>query len=189
MVRLAQPSTAHLKLDDYLDQASKLSLTARAAISLHITEAYFRKKALKHEIIDEFFDHLWEFPLQQEPKAFSAWEARRGDLVDFGLTDDLPDDLEGLLEPAGITFEELFHVVEAPVEILWGNFFREPDDETAMSYLRNSLILAERSGIIFPKLAPYSQSLYADNDGWGNPISEIARDEWRKSGCIGSFGH
>ncbi|GAA5495353.1 hypothetical protein Rhal01_01528 [Rubritalea halochordaticola] len=178
-----------VKLDAYLEQARPLSLTARAAISLHITEAYFLKKGLKHEIVDEFFDHLWQHPLQQEPKAFSEWEARRGDLVDFGLTDDLPDDLEGLLEPAGITVEELFHVVEAPVEILWGNFFRTADDETSLAYLKNSLVIAERNGIIFPTLSPYKESLFADNHGWGNPISQITRDEWRKSGSIGALGH
>jgi hypothetical protein len=84
-------------LDKFISLAQPLSLTARACISLHITEAYFRKIGLKHALVDEFFDHLWDHPLQCEPKEFSAWEAKRGDFVDFGLTDDLPDDLDEVM--------------------------------------------------------------------------------------------
>lgn len=168
-----------MTLDKYLTLATPLSLTARAAISLNITETYLKKINLTHPIIDEFFNHLWEHPLKQNPKEFSAWEAQRGDLVDFGLTDDLPDDLEGLLEPAGLTWEELFKVIEAPVEALWGNFFRTPNNEISLAHLKTSLLLAEKNGLIFPKIQPYQHSLHIDNNGWGNPITEATRDLWR----------
>jgi hypothetical protein len=173
-----------MTLSKFLEQARPLSLTARACISLHITEAYFRKIGLSHPLVDEFFEHLWEHPLQTEPKAFSAWEAQRGDLVDFGLTDDLPDDLEELMPQLPIDEEELFSVVEAPVEILWGNFFSTADDETSFDYLKFSLNLAEREGLIFPKIDLYTESRFADNNGWGNPISELTRDSWRELGRV-----
>jgi len=168
-----------MTLDKYIQLATPLSLTARAAISLIITENYLHKIKLTHTTIDEFFNHLWQHPLKQNPQEFSHWEAQRGDLVDFGLTDDLPDDLEGLLEPAGITWEELFSVIEAPVEILWGNFFKTPSHETSLNHLKTSLLLAEKSGIIFPHIQHFQHSLFSDNHGWGNPITETTRDQWR----------
>ncbi|MFD2159385.1 hypothetical protein ACFSW8_10780 [Rubritalea tangerina] len=167
--------------DALLDHAQTLSLTARACIALHITEAYFKKIGLQHPLVDTFFNHLWDHPLQSDPKAFSTWEAQRGDLVDFGLTDDLPDDLEELMPTLPINEQELFHVVEAPVEILWGNFFSNPDDQEAMRYLHFSLDLAEREGLIFPDISLYQNSRYADNNGWGHPISENVRDSWRSN--------
>ena len=173
-----------MTIDSYLEQVRPLSLTARACISLHVTEAYFRKKGLRHAIIDEFFNHLWQHPLKREPKEFSAWEAARGDLVDFGLTDDLPDDLDELLPLVDVTEEELFKVVEAPVEILWGNFFSTVDDKTAFDYLETSLRLAEKEGFIFPKISLYQTSLFADGNGWGKPIDMDTLVQWRKGGCI-----
>lgn len=171
-------------LSKFTDLARPLSLTARACISLHITEAYFRKIGLKHALVDEFFEHLWQHPLMTEPKEFSTWESQRGDLVDFGLTDDLPDDLDELTPQLPINEEELFAVVEAPVEILWGNFFSASDDDTSFDYLQFSLNLAEREGLIFPKIEMYADSLFADNNGWGKPISEPTRDQWREQGKV-----
>lgn len=171
-------------LDKFISLAQPLSLTARACISLHITEAYFRKIGLKHALVDEFFDHLWDHPLQGEPREFSAWEAKRGDLVDFGLTDDLPDDLDEIMPQLPIDEAELFAVCEAPVEILWGNFFRTADDETSFDYLKFSLNLAEREGLIFPKIALYQDSLFSENSGWGKPISQPIRDAWRAEGKV-----
>ncbi|MFC5050833.1 hypothetical protein ACFPK9_09420 [Rubritalea spongiae] len=170
--------------DSFLKQARPLSLTARACICLHITEAYFRKIGLSHPLVDEFFNHLWEHPLQAEPKAFSTWEANRGDLVDFGLTDDLPDDLEELMPTLPIDEAQLFSIVEAPVEILWGNFFSTPDEQTSFDYLSFSVDLADREGLIFPKIDLYQASLFADNNGWGKPISQPIRDLWRTDGKI-----
>jgi len=171
-------------LTTFLEKARPLSLTARACIALHITEAYFRKIGLKHAQIDEFFEHLWQHPLKTEPKEFSEWEAQRGDFVDFGLTDDLPDDLDELLPHIKITEAELFQVVESPVEILWGNFFSDQDEKVSFEYLEFSLDLAEREGLIFPKIDLYADSLYADNNGWGKPISEHTRDQWREQGRV-----
>jgi hypothetical protein len=171
-------------LDKFIQQARPLSLTARACISLHITEAYLRKIGLQHALVDEFFDHLWEHPLRSEPKEFSEWEARRGDFVDFALTDDLPDELDEIMPQLTITEAELFAVVEAPVEILWGNFFQASDEKTSFEYLEFSLNLAEREGLIFPKLSLYRSSLFTDNNGWGDPISEPTRDTWRQDGAV-----
>ena len=173
-----------MTLTKFLELARPLSLTARASIALHITEAYFRKIGLKHDLVDEFFEHLWQHPLKTEPKEFSAWEAERGDLVDFGLTDDLPDDLDELLPQLPIDEAQLFAVVEAPVEILWGNFFSQQDEQVSFDYLQFSLNLAEREGFIFPKIELYADSLFADNNGWGNPISEHTRDLWRREGKV-----
>lgn len=173
-----------MTLSKFTELARPLSLTARACIALHITEAYFRKIGLSHPLVDEFFDHLWEHPLQSEPKAFSRWEAQRGDLVDFGLTDDLPDDLEELMPQLPISEEKLFTVVEAPVEILWGNFFSRADDDTSFEYLMFSLQLAEKEGLIFPKINLYARSLFTDNNGWGKPISEDVRNQWRHDGRV-----
>lgn len=174
-----------MTIDSYLEIAKPLSLSARACMALHITEAFFVKKGLCHPIIDEFFEHLWAHPLQHSPREFSQWEAMRGDLVDFGLTDDLPDDLEALLPLSGVSEEELFHVVEAPVEILWGNFFSNPNSELAQEYLERTLQLAEREGFIFPKLSIYSDSLFTDNNGWGRPVGMDTRDLWRSGGMLG----
>ena len=166
--------------DSFLNQARELSLSARACICLHITEAYFRKIGLDHPLVDDFFDHLWDHPLQSEPKAFSTWEAKRGDLVDFGLTDDLPDDLDELMPKLPIDEAQLFSVVEAPVEILWGNFFCNLNEPASFEYLTFSVDLADKEGLIFPKLDLYQQSLFTDNNGWGKPISIITRDQWRE---------
>lgn len=168
-----------MTLDHILEKASDLSFTAQSSIALNIVERYFKKIGFKHPQVDEFFAHLWEFPIIGNSEKFSSWEARRGDLVDFGLTDDLPDDLEECLAHLPINEEELFKIVEAPVEILWGNFFNEPNKETSLGYLKSSLELAEREGLIFPNIATYQQSKWIDQNGWGKSVDAETRDCWR----------
>ena len=170
-----------MTLAKLLDQARPLSFIAQGFIALNVVESYFEKIGFKHPSVDTFFQHLWELPMINEPKEFSAWEARRGDLTDFGLTDDLPDELEECLAILPIDEAQLFKVVEAPVEILWGSFFSTPNPETTMAYLEFALTLAEKEGIIFPKVAPFQSSLWSDNNGWGNAIDAEVCQQWREA--------
>ncbi len=170
-----------MTLAKILDQAQPLSFIAQGFISLNVVEAYFKKISFKHPSVDEFFQHLWELPCINNPREFSKWEARRGDLVDFGLTDDLPDELEECLAILPIDEAQLFKVVEAPVEILWGSFFSTPNLETTMNYLQSSLKIAERESLIFPKITPFLSSLWIDNNGWGKPIDPKVCKHWRQT--------
>ncbi|WP_156817248.1 hypothetical protein [Rubritalea marina] len=164
-----------------LQQSQELSFISQAFIALRITENYFAKIGFTHPIIDEFFYHLWELPQLQSPQEFSQWEARRGDLVDFGLTDDLPDDLEGVLALTPLDEEQLFKIIEAPVEILWGNFFSTPNQANTRELFENALNLAEKEGVIFPKLDPFLLSKWADNNAWGKALSMDELTLWKNA--------
>jgi hypothetical protein len=162
------------------DQALRqLSLTARLAIALICFERYCRAHQLAAPEIQVFLDYLWDFPIVDGPLSFQAWERQQPDLVTVGLGGDIPDTYLAWLHDAGISSATFRRLVEHTVEIIYGSFYAAAADDEAHVHLQQVLTITEQNKHISALLPLFPQSRFVDGHGWGNPLSETERDEWR----------
>lgn len=126
-----------------------------------------------------FLDYLWDFPIVDGPLSFRAWERQQPDLVTVGLGGDIPSTYLVWLHDAGISSDTFQRLVEHTVEIIYSSFYAAADNEEAHLHLQHILMITEQSEHISELLTYFSQSRFIDGQGWGIPLSEIKRDEWR----------
>ncbi len=159
--------------------ASELSLVARLGVALCCFERYCRAVGLETKSIQDFSSYMWEWPLMITPGWFEEWEAKRTSLVDFGLGEGLPGDVEPALRDKGLDAVEFRNLVEATVEIIWGSFYAASDDRGSLKDLARVVSICERRGIRPPTLDVFAESRFKDGHGWGERISKDQRDQWR----------
>ena len=161
----------------YLDICKSLSLTARLGIALRLFEKYCNDTEINDDSIDEFLDYLWKWPFVSNGEIdFSDWEKRRPWLVDIGLGEPLGDSLSSL-NYANIKESSFRVVVSSVVEILWGSFWGEAEDELSLNCL-SELIQATNPNSL-PAVTPFKISKFKDNNGWGNSLTNEDVDFWR----------
>ena len=163
--------------------ASSLSLVARLGVALCCFERYCRSVGLETKSIQDFLSYMWEWPLMMAPGWFEDWEATRTSLVDFGLGEALPGDVEPALRDRGLDPVEFRSLVEATVEVIWGSFYAASDDLGSLKDLAQVISICERRGIQPPTLAVFAESRFKDGHGWGDRISKDQRDRWRAAGA------
>src|SRR5690348_15787878 len=132
--------------------ASALSLLARLGVALCCFEGYCRAVALQTKSVQDFLSYMWEWPLMMAPRQFEEWETKRTSLVEFGLGEQLPEDLEDVLRQKGIDLDEFRNLVEGTVEIIWGSFYAASDDRGSLRELSRVVAICERRGIQPPSL-------------------------------------
>jgi hypothetical protein len=157
----------------------QLSLTARLAVALICFERYCRAHQLTAPEITMFLDYLWDFPIIDGPLSFQAWQRQQPDLVTVGLGGDIPDAYLVWLQDAGISSDTFHQLVEHTVEIIYGSFYAAADDEEAGIHLQHVLTITEQNENISALLSDFSQSRFADRQGWGIPVAKKERDSWR----------
>ncbi|MCA9107488.1 MAG: hypothetical protein KDA83_18880 [Planctomycetales bacterium] len=157
-----------------------LSLTARLAIGLHCFTDYCQTRELKHTEIDAFLDDMWGLPLAiTSPEAFTAWEEKHPHLVEVGLGDEFSDEFQAVLRHKNISPQELRHIIESVIEIVFASFYGAPQNQQSLDSLRS--VIAATTGYGVPPAPPslFAASLFADNHGWGKPLTGSMRDQWR----------
>ncbi|BCO17636.1 hypothetical protein KUC3_04930 [Alteromonas sp. KC3] len=162
----------------YLDICKSLSLTARLGIALRLFEKYCNVTGINEDSIDEFLDYLWIWPLVSSGEfEFSAWENKRPQLVNFGLGDPLSNSFLLSLNNANIEETDFRKIVSPIVEILWGSFWGEAEDELSLNCL--SELIQRITPNSLPALTPFKISKFKDNNGWGNSLTNEDIAFWR----------
>ena len=161
------------------DELQHVSLTARLVVALHCFEHYCHLRQLIAPETTVFLDYLWEFPIEDGPAAFRAWESRQPDLVTVGLGGDFPDTCLAWLDAAGISTNEFHQLLEHTVEIVYGSFYGAAANEDSLMHLHHVLTITKQTGRITPLLLQFTLSRFADRQGWGNRVSGVERDSWR----------
>ncbi|KTF18380.1 hypothetical protein [Pseudoalteromonas sp. H105] len=164
-------------MNDYLKECKKLSLTARAAIALLVFKRYCEMHNLRGAELDKYFEHLWQWPLIDDPSLFDPWQSSRPYLVDFGLGDEASTELIDLLSSVGLSEERFRPIAETATLILWESFWGAAEDSVAMDHLERGLLASKLTE--FPVLTPFKFSRFEQRDGWGDYITEQDRDFWR----------
>lgn len=166
-----------------ISEYTALSLTARLAIGLHCFTDYCQARGLKHTEIDAFLDDLWGFPLAiTSPEAFTEWEDEHPHLVEVGLGDEFSDEFQAALRHQNISPQELRHIIESLIEIVFSSFYGASQNQQSLDSLCS--VIAATSGFGVTPAPPhlFAASVFADNHGWGKPLTESMRDQWRFGG-------
>lgn len=153
-----------------------LSLTARMAVALHCFSRYCSKLELRHDDIDAFVDYLWEFPLIER---WDLWEEHAPRLLQVALGDNWPADLQEFLLIRLESANQFRTLLGAVAEIVFGSGYGAADDEMSMRYLAKAIYLVDQFGVRPPPPEEFAESLFVDNHGWGNKITEEVRNRWR----------
>jgi len=166
----------------YLEKIKLLSIHARFALGLRIFERYVRMRGLEDESIWEYLAYMWEFPLLSLAEK-AEWEKRHGELADYGLGDELPEEIEEELYSLAIN-EDYFELwVTNVTELAWTNLLQGPQDLESIQFIQNILNLTVISNIGVPKLDVYQVSLFTEDGGWGkNPTQEVL-EQWQSASC------
>lgn len=165
-----------MEKEAYREQLQTLSIHARFGVALRIFERYVRVRGIEDDSVWAFLEHMWQFPMALNK---DAWEKKRGDLADFGLGDEVPEELEEELASLGID-EDYFDVwTTCVVEIAWGSVLHGPQLEESMKHLLCLVDMAEETGLGLPKLASYLVSTYDQNDGWGEVVDMATQLKWQ----------
>lgn len=167
-----------MEIDRYLTELKQLSVTSRFCVSLRLFERYVRLRGLEDESIWIFIEHMWDFPTATDK---NLWEMQRGDLADFGLGDELPEELEEELATLGIDEDYFCIWISNIVEIAWTSLLQAPQDEQSFQLVSNQLELARQLGIEPPYLDVMQGSLISDNDGWGKQLDPATLENWKTS--------
>ena len=167
-------------LHAYIDQVRPLSIHARLAIGIRLFERYVRLRGLEDDSIWEYIEAMWSFPIAEDKK---VWESKRGDLADFGLGDELPDELDEELQTLGISEDYFGLWVNSVTELAWNNLLLGPQDEESLDHLEILLQLASMSGVAVPELQPFKDSLFVENEGWGRQLSSCDIEKWQLTSC------
>lgn len=172
-----------MKITEYIDLIKPLSIHAHFAIGLRIFERYVRVRGLEDQSVWEYLSYMWEFPLLPTLVEKIEWEKKRGDLVDFGLGDELPEELEEELASLAINEDYIELWVTNVTELVWGNLLHEPDPDESLHHLTQILNLAAKSEIGIPEITPYKDNLFLENGGWGKKLSSSELEIWQSSPC------
>jgi hypothetical protein len=147
---------------------------------LHCFEDYCHACELQHAEIDAFLDDLWDFPLAiASPEAFTEWEDEHPHLVDVGLGDDFSEEFQSLLRHQQVSPLDFRHIIESLIEIVFASFYGASQNQQSLDSLLSVIAATAGSGVIPPPPDLFAVSLFADNHGWGEPLSKSERDQWR----------
>ncbi|MCS0109394.1 hypothetical protein NDJ40_08000, partial [Vibrio alginolyticus] len=164
-------------MNSYTSECKRLSINARAAIGLLVFERFCVLHGLELHDNQEFLEHLWDWFLIDGPDEFEPWESKRPTLVNCGLGDEFPEDLQLSLAQNGIGESQFRTIVGGVTDILWGSFWGAAENEQSMAALE-SVISA--SGIEqLPVLTPFKFSLLSQNEGWGDKVTPQDLEFWR----------
>lgn len=168
--------TKGMSVDEYLEKLRPLSIPARLAVGLRLFGRYVRVRGLEDDTIWSFLADMWEFPLLATLEDRNEWSENRGELADFGLGDELPDELEEELVTLAIS-EDFFELwVTNLSELAWTNLLEGPQDEESLGFLRILLLLSVKVEIPVvneSELTAFQSFLFAENGGWGRvPMKE-----------------
>jgi hypothetical protein len=164
-------------MEKYIEQCRKLSLTARLSVALKIFERYCEVRDIESDLVSDFFNYLWEWPLIDGPDQFEPWVQSRVELVNYGLGDPANDEIEMLLAKHALDEEHFREIISGIVEILWGSFWGASEDELSVQALINVTNRCKVESL--PILTPFKFSRFEENGGWGNKITEEDRDYWK----------
>jgi len=163
-----------------ISEYTALSLTARLVIGLHCFTDYCQVRELKHTEIDAFLDDMWGFPLAiTSPEAFTEWEDEHPHLVEVGLGDEFSDEFQSVLRHQNIASQELRHIIESLIEIVFASFYGASQNQQSLDSLHSVIAATTGYGVTPPPPSLFAVSLFADNHGWGKPLTESIRDQWR----------
>ena len=157
-----------------------LSLTARLAVGLRCFADYCVVRELTHPEVDALLDDLWELPPAiASPEGFTSWENGHPHLINVGLGDPFSDEFQYALHNVQITPREFRHIIESLMEIVFSSFYGASEDQQSIEFLRNVIAAVTDFDVIPPRPDLFNASLFADNNGWGKPLSSTERDRWR----------
>jgi len=131
----------------------------------------------------EFLDYMWEWPLMMTPDFFGDWESKATDLVQAGLGDPFPSDVEPVLAQQGIAPSEFRALVAGTVEIIWGSFYAASDNKGSLRDLANVIATCRQRGVQPPPIDVFEKSRFADKHGWGHVLTIEERNAWRQLGA------
>jgi len=172
-----------MTVDEYIREVKPLSIHARFAIGLRVLERYVRVRGIEDNSVWTYLTEMWEFPQLATLEAKLEWEKSRCDLADYGLGDELPEELEEELYSLAIN-EDYFELwVTHVTELAWTNMLKGPQDDESIELLTKVLNLAAKSEIGLPSLTCYSSHLYAENAGWGVIPTDEELEVWQSVSC------
>ncbi len=150
-------------------------------IALKAFEKFCLDVNLSEDSIDKFRAYMWDFPMALSEDRFLDWEEAKPILVNYGLGDELPNQIESTLSHAQVDESKFRIIVEGVVAILWGSFWGAAEHEQS---LRSLISVVTLSGTAeSPILTPFKFSRFADKDGWGIDLTAEDRDFWREC-CV-----
>lgn len=167
-------------MDKYIEQCKELSLTARMAVALKIFQRYCKIRNIDSHLVNDFVNYLWKWPLIDGPDQFEPWEKSRTGLVNYGLGDPANNEIHSLLSEHGIDEDDFREIVAGVVEILWGSFWGEAEDELSHRSLVN--VIRKCKVEEAPSLTPFKFSRFSENSGWGNKLTEEDCEYWKN--CV-----
>ena len=172
-----------MHIEEYLTRISPLSVHARFAIGLRIFERYVRLRGLEDESIWTYLNEMWQFPMITDLQDKLTWEKEHCDLTDYGLGDELPEELEEELYSLAIN-EDYFELwVTNVTELAWGSMLEGPDNDESLELLKKLLQLAAKSEVGAPNPETFSHSLLEHNNGWGNKVTTLELEKWQTAPC------
>ena len=172
-----------MTIETYLKQIEPLSIHARFSIGLRIFERYVRMRGLEDESLWEYLADMWEFPLMAKLEQKQAWGEARGDLADYGLGDELPEELEEELYSLAIS-EDYFELWACnTTELAWTNLLAGPQHEESLVLIGKLLELAVISKVSVPKPDFFSEHLFSEQGGWGPVLTKDELEAWQSVPC------
>ncbi len=157
-----------------------LCLRTRTAVATVCFERYVRIRGLEDETIWELLEHMWELPCAVD---LDLWEMRRGDLADFGLGDELPEELEEELCELGIDEDYFECWVTALVETVWPSVLRGPQREESLIQVKKILEFSLHLGMGLPDLDGFEGREWTE-DGWGPEVTAEGVTLWKEVGEV-----
>ena len=174
-----------MQIADYLALIKPLSIHARFSIGLRMFERYIRVRGLEDASLWTYLSQMWEFPLLNTSEQRLAWEKDRCELADYGLGDELPEELEEELYSLAIN-EDFFELwVTHVTELAWTNLLKQPQDDESLHLLAKICQLAAKAEIGAPALEAYQTKphQYISNHGWGASPTEDELNQWQSIPC------
>lgn len=172
-----------MTIDIYLKQIEPLSIHARFSIGLRIFERYVRMRGLEDESIWEYLADMWKFPLLPTLEQKQIWGEARAELADYGLGDELPEELEEELYGLAIS-EDYFELWACnTTELAWTNLLQGPQDEESINLLRKLLELSVISKVAVPQVSFLESYLFTEYQGWGRTLTEEELEQWQAVPC------
>ena len=153
-----------------------LPLIARLGVALRCGESFCAVKNLQGPELTAFFGHMWELPCCA---SFPDWDSQKGELVFFGLGDELPLALGPVLPQADVSETSFRDLISAIVEIVYSSAWAAYDELGSFQFLKEVLSITAQAGVPAPPCQPFLISSSAKQFSWGNRISKEQRDAWR----------
>jgi len=158
-----------------------LSLNARLAAALHAFAGYCQKKNLADLQIDRFIEHLWAWLNVRTTDDSEAWQRHCVELLFAAMGDPMDSAFKEKLESRGLSGDEFQSLLRHIVEIIYGSFNAAADDRQSLEDLEAVLQFAASEGIRPPPIAAFANSRFADNHGWGKPLTPSEIKAWKNA--------